>query len=191
MTFERKDVARRVAALITVAMLLLPVFLSCSGAGRDKEAENEKSKTKMPDEIILERAFNAIKHDMWQPFLGISITSVDYVMKELGITHNNARYSREGSVIKPRQIQELKYQFDMAVQGGYNQIDFRNAEFAGVGNVLDSGHKIASHDTKYYYRVYSLKLKINGEIIDTKDLRPLFVLSFWDGNFRVIELKYD
>lgn len=143
-----------------------------------------------PEEVLLAESFQALKEEDWESYRKKTITKADFVIKSLGLGPMKARQSYAGSSQRPRERQEQKKQFYRAAQGGEGMIDFKKAEFAGVGTLVGSGsNELITGDT-YPYKIYSLKIEMAGETRDTKNLVPTFVIVPWGDTLRLIELLF-
>ncbi|GEM_PF-1345991 len=168
---------------ITLFTLAVFIFLALSIGCSSKRSAPEKS--------ILKKAFSAIKKNDWEAYSKITITRADYEIRKQKMSKFKAKQSYVGGVLKSEEREKQKAEFIAAVAGGEGLIDFKNAKFVGLGTLLGSGISEGLLNSEYSYRIYSLRIKTGGQVIDTVDLSPKFVLVLWGKEFRILELLFD
>ena len=85
----------------------------------------------------------------------------------------------------------LRQRFRRAVAVGRGQIDFKNAEYMGFGTRLESGTMKHVHHTTFPYAVYSIRIKQDGQVIDTKEQPPAFVLTRFQNRLKIVSLRFN
>jgi hypothetical protein len=143
-----------------------------------------------PDEspqMLFKTSFKAIKKNDWSSFSKYVLTMADILQKQMGVKMSKfkQKQSYAGGVLKPEQMKSMKVLFEKAQRNGPRMIIFKESKFAGIGTLLD-GHP----DDKKRGALYSIRIKINGEEIDSKDMYPLFLIMPWEGSWRILDLIF-
>ena len=141
------------------------------------------------EEGLLEKAFDAIREGSWEGYSRWTITTSDFILKEQGMQGAfKEKQSFAGGVLKKEDKERARQDFQRAVAGGPGLIDFKKATFVGKGTLLHAGHEDTLSGGSIPVQVFSLRIKSDGKVVDTKDLGPHFVLTRWNGRFRVLRL---
>lgn len=142
-------------------------------------------------ETLLRQTFQAMKQNDWQNYSKLTITTADYDLKQSSVSPAKAKQSYAGGVAKPRMQEQQKADFQEAVTGGEGIIDFRNAQFVSIGSALDQGTISSLNGVQIPYTTYSLMLKIAGQEIDSKALKPVFTVVEWQDEHRLLNLQFN
>jgi hypothetical protein len=137
-----------------------------------------------------EQVFHAIQDEDFGKFEKLTITRADFILKQQKISKFKAKQSYAGGVLKPREQAEQKAQFEQAVNGGDDQIDFKHSEFKSVIEI-DEGLLLISEGYSIPSKTLALKLDMDGEIISTEDLPPYFVVVLWHKKFKLLRLEFE
>ena len=172
----------RLIALAAVLMLSACSLPGSSGPGGGKAKRSAEEK-------LLAEAFSALKAKDWEAFSALTVTTADYDMKEMNTPPLLERQTFSGGVMKPEQQMQIRDQFtavvDEEVEG---TIQFDKAEFVSKGKVVMQGAVESLSGQMIPYRVYSIRIEVDGETIDTRDMSPRFVIVKFNGRPRILAL---
>ncbi len=183
MTYERRepgfDLRYSVACILRMVILVLvgAGCAGCLGFG-----------TSSPTDTLLEEAFAGIKADDWQRFQKLTITPADFMIRDMGLSAFKAPQSYAGGVLRPRQRDEQRRQFDEAVRGGPGLIDFQRSAYVGPGSLLDSGTRRVANNGSYSYEIWSITIETGEGEVDTTELFPRFTIVKWGDEWRILGL---
>jgi hypothetical protein len=164
---------------LTLLILISSVFpVACTSSPQD--AETKKT------EEILENAFEAIQNNDWPQYQRLLITTADFDMKARGVSRINSNRSFTGGVLKLQLIEKQKTRFESFTNSEDIGYHISGAQYKGVGTLLEQGTIETLQAGMVPYKAYSLKLKIDGEILDTKEYGPIFALVEFNGWYKII-----
>jgi hypothetical protein len=143
-----------------------------------------------PDEALIKEAFYALKEKDWEAYSRLTITTADFALKEkkIGIFQESQSYT--GGVFKPQEIERQKLSFEKAITGGEKIINFNQAEFVSLGLVKESGNIPTLTGEDIPVTAYSIKIRDGNVEVDTKDLDPIFILTKWGNQYRILKLGF-
>lgn len=175
---NRLRIQKNTVWLVFIIIIMI-CMAKCSGTGLVSEKQ------------VLEQVFIAIKTSDWNKYQQLIITTADISMKRLKLSDFQAQQSYLGSSLKPREQQKQRQQFDEVIRNTNDEkfINFKQAEFIDIGSLINSGTGKLIEGGEYSYNTYSMRLKINGQEIDTKHLQPKFVLIKYEKEYRLLKLK--
>lgn len=142
------------------------------------------------DEVLVQRAFEAIKAGDYSAYRELTITTADFVLKREKVNPMMEAQTYAGAVLKPQEQALQRGEFEQAVAGGEDQIDFKTAEWQGLGPLVDSGSQQLFESGSVPYMSYAIKIKQGGESIVSTELRPEFVLVDWGKSRRILRLFF-
>lgn len=143
------------------------------------------------EEILLEQAFGAIKDKNWEEYNKLTVTYADFLLKGEKTGRFEERINYAGSVLKPEEQASQREQFDRAMAGGKGQIDFQRARFLSAGVViLESRMELLNEGDNVPFKIYSLKVRVDGNDTDTRLLSPHFTVVPWEGEYRLLRLEF-
>jgi hypothetical protein len=142
-----------------------------------------------PQERVIHDACQALKAEDWETYLDLTVTEADFLMRENKIVEAEAELSFAGSSLRPEQRQLLKDQFNMAVQGGNRILDFRRCQF--VFPILDRTATLTTlSGEEVHTEEYILTIEMDGAEKSRPGLGPHFILARWEGEYRILALKF-
>ena len=143
------------------------------------------------EEILLEQAFGAIKDKNWEEYHKLTVTYADFLLKGEKTGRFEERINYAGSVLKPEEQASQREQFDRAMAGGEGQIDFQRGRFLSAGAViLESRMELLNEGDNVPFKIYSLKVRVDGNDTDTRLLSPHFTVVPWEGEYRLMRLEF-
>ncbi len=169
---------------IIPAVLMLVLTIQLGGC------ESTSTSGKDGYKALLKQAFQAIKQNDWDKYSKLTITEADFDLKQNKVSPFKQKQSYVGSVLKPEQQQQQRQDFQRAITGGEGIIPFATAEYVSVGSVVSSGTAESLAGAAIPYTVYSLKVKSGGSEFDSQNLEPLFVVTQWQGEYRLLNLYF-
>ncbi len=143
-----------------------------------------------PQEVLLEKAFVALQKNDYENFKKLTITLADFELKRTKGGPFAKSQSYAGQVLKPEQVQAQRDQFKRATAGGPGCIDFKASKFIGIDTADQVTREPLLTGDPITCTVYSLKIKTTGAVADTKSLDPLFVVTSWGDQCRILELRF-
>jgi hypothetical protein len=142
--------------------------------------------TASPEQLVA-AAFAGIKANDWKAYAPLTITSADIMLTRDKVSPMQAKMSYAGDVLKPEELKRHRAQFDRAVAGAPEVIDFQKMTFqraikvAGADQELWNGSSVS-------VVFYGVALK--GGNGDVSQLDPGFsVVQFGDG-YRLLALVF-
>jgi len=175
--------------VLTVSLIIAGCTSMQSPQEKSSEKVSEKSSSGgSQEEKVLRNAFKAIQNNDYATYRRTAITTADIMIKRMGLSPLKAKQSYVGGVLKPEELKQQREEFRWAVEGGDGWIDFEDAEFRGAGTLLDSGSSELLQGGYYQYRIYTIEIEQDGELIDTEGMYPYFVLTPWGSGYKIIGL---
>ena len=165
-------------ALFAILGIASSFFLSAPGNSTEEE--------------LLHTCFDAIRKNDWESFERVAITHADLWKESEGIKQSPfmEKQSYLGGVLKPEQLARLKESFERAAEAGEGQIDFMDANFAGLGTMIAEFEITGFGENSFPGRRYSLRIESDGEEMDTQNLTPQFVIVPWKGKWRILDMDF-
>jgi len=145
------------------------------------------SKPTASPERLVEAAFAAIKANDWKAYAPLIITSADIMLTRDKVSPMQAKMSYAGDVLKPEELKRHRAQFDKAVSGGPEVIDFGKVNFKRAVRVSAADQELwnGSSVSVVFYGV-----ALKGGTGDVSQLDPGFsVVQFADG-YRLLALVF-
>ena len=143
-----------------------------------------------PQENVIREAYLALKADDWDSFRSLTVTNADLLDRQSRFETTSAADSFVGGDLRPREIQALRDQFERAVNGCIDCLDFESCLFVrleppieGVVTTL-SGEEIPSLE-------YPVRCEMEGPEVSPPGLAPTFLLVPWEGEYRILALKFE
>ena len=135
---------------------------------------------------LLRQACEALRDGDWNRYRLLTITHADFLMKNQGFK-SELGYA---ATLRQEAQARLHKQFDAAVAGGAGRIDFRRAAYVGPGTLLRQETSDLLDGAAVPLRIYSVRIRLDGAELDTKDLYPRFVLAKWGEGERIYDLEF-
>jgi hypothetical protein len=172
-----------------IVFLFFCIHFSCSKSGSSPDPQDTRDNI---DEL-LEEAFAAIKNRDLAKYYKLTITSADFVLKQMGISKFKEKQSYVGSSLKPGEINKQIAQFNRAQQVEEKfedkMIYFDKDTYVSPGKIVDRGILTVVNNVQIPYKIYTVKIKSeSGEVLD--DLYPYFMIVQWGGTPRILELIF-
>lgn len=143
------------------------------------------------EERLLDQAFEAIQDKDWEAYNKLTITYADFLLKSQKTGRFEERMTYAGTVLKPEEQQSQREQFDRAAAGGEGQVDFQSSTFIAPGSViLESRMELLEEGETVPFKIYSLKVRLDGNKTDTRQLSPHFTVVPWEGEYRLMRLEF-
>jgi hypothetical protein len=169
-------------------LLVLISFVFVAACGPVLPGKSGPRERSSPEEELLDAAFIALKKKDWNAFSELTVTTADFDIQTLKQSPLMERQSYAGGVLRPEERLRIKEQFEIAAGGGEGMIDFESAEFVSVGKAIDRGMVESIGGELIPFTSYSIKIEVDGETVDTRDLRPVFIVVKWQGRPRILAL---
>lgn len=153
-----------------------------------------RTNTPKSEEVLLQLAFEAIQEQDWEKFQRLSITPSDFIVAEKNLSKFAESQQYEVQVLRPEEQAVLRTAFAKAGSKEPGTINFTDASFEGIGTMIRTGdYEVMEVQEPVEFKQYSLKLELNGETIDTKDLYPQFQVVYfrWEEEYRIIGLVFN
>ncbi len=153
-------------------------------------------KTNIPktEEVLLELAIEAIQEQDWEKYQKLMITPSDFIVAEKNLSKFAESQQYEVQVLRPEEREAHRQAFVKAGSKEPGMINFSEASFEGIGTMIRSGdYEVMEVLEPVEFKQYSVKLEMNGETIDTKDLYPQFQVVYfrWEEEYRIIGLVFN
>ncbi|MEX1275001.1 MAG: hypothetical protein WEE20_03665 [Bacteroidota bacterium] len=143
------------------------------------------------EERLLDKAFEAIQEKDWETYSKLTVTYADFLLKSQKTGRFEERLTYAGNVLKPEERQSQREQFDRAAAGGEGQIDFQRSRFVATGSViLESRMELLDENDTVPFKIYSVKVRLNGNESDTRLLSPHFTVVPWEAEYRLMRLEF-
>jgi hypothetical protein len=148
------------------------------------------SRSNSSEESLLENVFNALKDEDWEAFQKLTITYADFLLREQKINVFMEKQSYAGGVLKPEEMNKQRKQFEQTIRDKKNQINFKNTSFSSLGSLINETSLELFSDENIFTKTYSLRIQINDQIIDSKNLFPTFTIVRWYEEYRLLNLNF-
>ena len=146
------------------------------------------------EEVLLEMAFEAIRDQDWEKYQRLMITPSDFIVAEKNLSKFAESQQYEVQVLRPEEREAHRLAFVKAASKEPGTINFSEGSFEGIGTMIRSGnYDVMEVQEPVEFKQYSLKLEMNGETVDTKDLYPQFQVVYfrWEEEYRIIGLVFN
>ncbi len=153
-----------------------------------------RTNTPKSEEVLLQLAFEAIQEQDWEKFQRLSITPSDFIVAEKNLSKFAESQQYEVQVLRPEEREVLRTAFAKACSKEPGTINFTDASFEGIGTMIRTGdYEVMEVQEPVEFKQYSLKIEVNGETIDTKELTPHFQVVYfrWEEEYRIIGLIFN
>jgi hypothetical protein len=158
---------------------LLAVVLALTLAGCSKP-------TSSPEHLV-EAAFAAVKMNDWKAYASLTITSADIMLAQDKVKPMKSKMGYTGEVLKPEEVRLHRTQFDRAVSGGADTIDFRQAGFDRAVVVASAEQELLNGNT---VPVVFYGVAVKGGNGQVSQLDPGFSVVQWGGAYRLLALNF-
>ncbi len=166
---------------------ILPFFLGLGLILGVTACASESAKT---EQGLLKLVFASLQANNQEEFDALTITPAEIMLDEYDVGPFQEKSSYIGQVLKPEEEQAQAQQFQQAVSGGAEQIDFKHSKFLGV-TLLSAGEQELLSGNRIPYKIYGLELEANGQKTDAKTTLPQFVITPWKNEYRLLGLKFE
>ncbi|MBK6315041.1 MAG: hypothetical protein IPF53_12180 [Blastocatellia bacterium] len=144
-----------------------------------------------PEEKVAKAAFDAIKTNNWKAFTEHVATHSDFIMRpDKNANPLTGGHTMGSALIRAEEMDFLHAEFDRAVSGGENLLDFKRAEYVSLGAERKAGVLPLWTEEKVDYTIYSFRVRINGVEQDTAGSWPRFMLVKYEGKPKVFAIMY-
>lgn len=145
-----------------------------------------------PEEKVAKAAFDAIKTNNWNKFSDHVATHSDFIMKpDKNANPLTGGHTMGTAMIRAEELTIIHADFDRAVKGGENLVDFKRAEFVSLGAERKTGDLPLWTEEKVTYTIYSFRIRINGAEQDTAGSWPRFMMVKYGGKPKVFAILYN
>lgn len=163
-------------------ILLLVLAVMIAGCGMDPIQK---------EEALIRKSFQAIQKNNWQDYNKLTLTLSGIDLERQKLSPLKASMTYQGGVLQREEKEQQQKDFKKAVQGGEEQIDFKNSKFISLGTLIYQGqHELLSGSSPVPYKWYSVKIQKEGEEHDSKDLKPYFVVVEHNQESRLLGLEF-
>lgn len=144
-----------------------------------------------PEDKVAKAAFDAIKTNNWKAFTEHVATHSDFFMKpDKNANPLTGGHSMGSAMIRAEEMDFMHGEFDRAVRGGENLLDFKRAEFVSLGAERKTGVLPLWTEDTVNYTIYSFRVKISGAEQDTAGSWPKFLMVKYGGKPKVFAIMY-
>ena len=138
-------------------------------------------------DTLIRFAFEAIKRNDWNAYSKLTLNLAEVMLAEQKISRFEAKLSYTGQVLAPENTSKLRTQFGAAVQGGDGLIDFKKEKFKAIKLIASEPLELLT-GSSIPVEHFSV---ITDQTAGTAEPRfPVFVLSKWKGEFRIVDLMF-
>lgn len=144
-----------------------------------------------PEEKVARAAFDAIRTNNWKAFTEHVATHSDFIMKpDKSANPLTGGHTMGSALIRAEEMDFMHGEFDRAVKGGENLLDFKRAEFVSLGAERKTGVLPLWTEEQVNYTIYSFRVRIQGAEQDTAGTYPRFMMVKYDGQPKVFAIMF-
>lgn len=115
-------------------------------------------------ELVVQKAFEALKANDWAGYQSIMMTPVTFEMQKNKVSAIKQSQSYQDKEFKPRQIENMRRQFDLAIAGCEGCTGLQDADLEEVTLVGSSAMESLTGDM-LPYDIYQITVEANGETV--------------------------
>ena len=139
------------------------------------------------DEAIIKSAFKALKDGDWETYQSLTVTSAEFILKYNKVSPFKRKMTYAGGVLMPEEKSRQKKEFEHALKGGTDSINFKQAIFVKARLVHQDNRELLEGGS-IPIKIYLVEVEQNGK--KQTDLQPAFVVTMWGEKPRLLQLEF-